>query len=156
MLLGQVQLVPYQNFHPGCTYPALGRRHMGQALRCWETQDGGTVCSDLKYHPPGCPSSPAVTESEVLSTPPEAATAACGGGGITVSPGMIPAVPSAPRDTQAAAPSAPRDTPSAVPSVPTGTPAPAAPARSGGIPTWGYAVGGVAVLGLVGWLIFRK
>lgn len=68
----------------------MGYGRMGQALRCWKTADGGTVCSDLKYHPPGCPTAPAATESEVLPTPPEAATATCGGGGITVSASLIP------------------------------------------------------------------
>jgi hypothetical protein len=37
-----------------------------------------------------------VTESEVLSTPPEASQAVCGGGGIKVSPGAIPGATPAP------------------------------------------------------------
>lgn len=93
--LGSAQ-VPIVGMRPrralhGCTHHAwMGYGRMGQALRCWKTADGGTVCSDLKYHPPGCPTAPAATESEVLPTPPEAATATCGGGGITVSASLIP------------------------------------------------------------------
>lgn len=75
-----------------CRHRAMSRPYLGQVppLRCWQTQDGGTVCSDLMYHPPACPTSPVVTESEVLATPPEAAQAVCGGGGIKVSPSAIP------------------------------------------------------------------
>lgn len=58
--LGQVRLVPYQGFR------------LGQAVRCWKTADGGTVCSDLMYYSPNCPTTPPVTESKVLPTPPEA------------------------------------------------------------------------------------
>jgi hypothetical protein len=100
---------------------------MGQALRCWQTEDGGTVCSDLKYHPPGCPSAPPVTESQVLPTPPEAAMAVCGGGGITVSPTTIPAA----------------------------APAGAVPAMPSEFPIVPVAVGGLAVAGLVAYLALR-
>jgi hypothetical protein len=50
-------------------------RALGQALRCWGTEDGGTVCTDLMYYAPDCPTAPAVTEMETLPTPPEAAGA---------------------------------------------------------------------------------
>jgi hypothetical protein len=84
-----------------CRHDALGKPYLGEALRCWKTADGGTVCSDLKYHPPGCPSTPAVTESQVLATPPEASQAVCGGGGITVSPSAIPSSTPAPEQPSA-------------------------------------------------------
>ncbi len=54
---------------------AMGSRHLGQALRCWRTHDGGTVCSDLMYYAPDCPETPPLTEAETLPTPPEAAAA---------------------------------------------------------------------------------
>lgn len=44
-------------------------------LRCWKTEDGGTVCSNFMYYSPSCPESPPVTETEVLPTPPEASGA---------------------------------------------------------------------------------
>lgn len=59
-LLGQVRLVPYAGFR------------LAQALRCWRTEDGGTICTDLKYYSEGCPTTPPITETETLPTPPEA------------------------------------------------------------------------------------
>lgn len=45
---------------------------MGQGRRCWQTDDGGTWCDDNSYHPPGCPSAPAVTEVGVILRPEDA------------------------------------------------------------------------------------
>lgn len=50
-------------------------RGLGQALRCWRTQDGGTVCSNMLYYAPNCPTAPPVTEAQTAATPPEAAAA---------------------------------------------------------------------------------
>lgn len=50
-------------------------RSLGQALRCWRTQDGGTVCSNLLYYSPNCPTAPPVTEAATATTPPEATAA---------------------------------------------------------------------------------
>lgn len=91
----------YASSMSSCSHRALGKPYLGEALRCWKTQDGGVVCSDLMYHPPGCPSSPAVTESEVLPTPPEASRGVCGGGGIKVSPSAIPGATPAPEQPSA-------------------------------------------------------
>lgn len=52
--------------------PTGPRRWMGQALRCWRTDNGGAVCSDLLYYSPNCPTTPPITETDVLATPPEA------------------------------------------------------------------------------------
>lgn len=38
--------------------------HMGQGATCENTPEGGTVCSDGTYHPPGCPTLPPVRASE--------------------------------------------------------------------------------------------
>jgi hypothetical protein len=59
-VLGQVPLVPYSGFR------------LSQALKCWKTDDGGAVCSNLLYYSPNCPTTPPITESEVLPAPPEA------------------------------------------------------------------------------------
>lgn len=64
MFLGQVRLVPYPNYGL--------RRHLGWGLRCWKTDDGGAVCTNLKYYSPGCPMTPPLTEKEILPAPPEA------------------------------------------------------------------------------------
>jgi hypothetical protein len=61
--LGQVRLVPYAGFM------------LGQALRCWKTDDDGAVCSNLMYYSPGCPTTPPLTEKEILAVPPEASGA---------------------------------------------------------------------------------
>jgi hypothetical protein len=58
--LGEVRLVPYAGFK------------LGQALRCWRTMNGGAVCSNLLYYSPECPTTPPLTETETLPTPPEA------------------------------------------------------------------------------------
>lgn len=58
--LGQVRLVPY-----------AGSR-LGQALRCWKTDNGGAVCSNLMYYSPNCPTTPPITETQILPTPAEA------------------------------------------------------------------------------------
>lgn len=57
--LGQVRLV-------------RGSLGLGQALRCWKTDNGGAVCSNLMYYSPNCPTTPPLTETDVLATPPEA------------------------------------------------------------------------------------
>ena len=62
MRLGAVALRP----------PAYSRASIGQALRCWSTDNEGAVCSNFKYYSPGCPLTPPITESDVLVTPPEA------------------------------------------------------------------------------------
>lgn len=59
----RVRLVPYPGYR------------LGQGLRCWRTQDEGTICSNLMYYSPGCPTTPPLTESEILPTPPEASGA---------------------------------------------------------------------------------
>jgi hypothetical protein len=56
--LGQVRLVP--------------RFGLGQGLRCWRTDNGGAICSNLMYYSPNCPTTPPLTETEILPTPPEA------------------------------------------------------------------------------------
>jgi len=66
-MLGQVRMA-------GRPAPPRSRA-LGQALRCWATEDGGTVCSDGLYHLPGCPHAPPVTEAEIRPTPPGAAVA---------------------------------------------------------------------------------
>lgn len=45
---------------------------LGQDLRCWRTDNEGAVCSNLMYYSPNCPTTPPITESEILPTPPEA------------------------------------------------------------------------------------
>lgn len=42
MFLGQVRLVPYPNY---------GYR-LGQSKRCWQTDNGGTLCEDGAYYLP--------------------------------------------------------------------------------------------------------
>lgn len=44
-----------------------------ELLRCWKTDNGGTICSNLLYYSPNCPDTPQVImEGQVLPTPPEA------------------------------------------------------------------------------------
>lgn len=59
MFLGQLRLVPYRNY-------GLGQ------VRCWRTDNEGAVCTNLLYYSPDCPTTPPITESEVVPTPPEA------------------------------------------------------------------------------------
>lgn len=58
--LARVSLVPYAGFK------------LGQGLRCWKTDNGGAVCASLMYYSPNCPTTPPITEADVLPTPPEA------------------------------------------------------------------------------------
>lgn len=70
--------LPYEACRPSGLYGRrrLGQAPLGQALKCWRTQDGGLVCTNLMYYSPGCPDIPSVTpEPEILPTPPQAAGA---------------------------------------------------------------------------------
>lgn len=54
----------------------LRRVRLGQDLRCWSTDNGGTICTNSMYYSPKCPKSPPVTEFDrIVPTPPEAAGA---------------------------------------------------------------------------------
>lgn len=55
--------------------------YMGQGVTCENTPEGGTVCSDGTYHPPGCPTLPPVRAEEAssgIATPVLIATGAAG------------------------------------------------------------------------------
>jgi hypothetical protein len=41
--------------------------YMGQGTTCETTPEGGTLCSDGTYHPPGCPTQPPVRAEEASS-----------------------------------------------------------------------------------------
>lgn len=41
--------------------------YMGQGTTCEKTPEGGTLCSDGTYHPPGCPTLPPVRAEEASS-----------------------------------------------------------------------------------------
>lgn len=83
--LGQVRIASRRPVGGGCAHSSMDGPYLGEGLRCWKAEDGGTVCSDFMYHPPGCPTAPAVTESKVLPTPPEAARGVCSGSGMAIS-----------------------------------------------------------------------
>jgi hypothetical protein len=53
----------------------LARHTLGQALRCWKTDNGGAVCTNLLYYSPDCPTTPPITETKIAPTPPEASGA---------------------------------------------------------------------------------
>lgn len=52
-------------------FPSSGSPHrcayMGQGTTCETTPEGGTLCSDGTYHPPGCPTLPPVKAEEASS-----------------------------------------------------------------------------------------
>ena len=41
--------------------------YMGQGTTCEKTPEGGTLCSDGTYHPPGCPTLPPVKAEDAQS-----------------------------------------------------------------------------------------
>jgi hypothetical protein len=51
---------PYREAEHRCAY-------MGQGTTCETTPEGGTLCSDGTYHPPGCPNLPPVRAEEASS-----------------------------------------------------------------------------------------
>lgn len=55
----------------GSPPPARQEEHrcayMGQGTTCEKTPEGGTLCSDGTYHPPGCPTLPPVRADEAPS-----------------------------------------------------------------------------------------
>lgn len=62
-------------FEPFAPSPWRSRFTLGQAVRCWPTDNGGAVCDNLLYYAPKCEKTPPITETEVLSTPAEASAA---------------------------------------------------------------------------------
>jgi hypothetical protein len=42
--------------------------YMGQGTTCETTPEGGTLCSDGTYHPPGCPTLPPVRAEDAKSS----------------------------------------------------------------------------------------
>jgi hypothetical protein len=59
-------------FGGSAAYGWFRNLQLGQALRCWRTEDEGAVCSNLMYYSPNCPTTPPITETEILPAPPEA------------------------------------------------------------------------------------
>jgi hypothetical protein len=57
--------------------------YMGQNTVCEKTSEGGTVCSDGTYHPPGCPTLPPI-RAEEAPRPNAAVPILIGVGGLGV------------------------------------------------------------------------
>jgi len=70
-------------------YTAHRCPYLGQGVTCEKTPEGGTVCSDGTYHPPGCPTLPPVRAEEAGGGFPTTAVAVGLGGAAALAAALL-------------------------------------------------------------------